>query len=354
MTQYNVYLSGELHAMDLSATDKLSSLRQQLGQAANDYDFVYYNSFLAQKEILNDRSVESGKTVTQVTFPDNTVIMARVGGDKTDLFGTKVDWLYDRHTGVRVTLNQSQDVAEFNQGKFEPMMLTNIQPTNPNSNFYIQRAVICEKGSIINFEVSSWGSEGFGYRITSDKETICDALYAAFGDSPNRQATVGLDRYQDSANMIQIDSTEALQIPTMDVIHYQKITVTSWRVLGYKSGGHTYYSDAQPPSIQAPSGSGFSAMANEFAMAANPSGGFNPGQPAGDTYVDGQDIQSAAPGKGPASSSKFAGGWSDVKEDDPNTQVLGAVIFYFFVFKDHAAANRVINVLNTPNMGAIG
>ncbi|MEA5536946.1 hypothetical protein [Crocosphaera sp. XPORK-15E] len=357
MTTYNVYLSGQKKQIDADPNDTLSSLRQKLGNDANDYDFVYYNTFTKKKTILNDRGVESDQTISSATFPGNTLIMTVVQGQKTDLFGMKTDWMYDRHTGVQITLNQNDEVArQQNVGKFAPIMLTDIQPSNSSSSAFYQRAVICEKDSIIQFNISSWGAAGFGYSITSDKDTICDSLYITYGDQPNHQGFGSLWRYEGSNNTIQIESTQLLNIPTEDVIHYQKVTVKTWRVTSYQQDGKTFTSNTQAPLITAPLRTRmmtpFDGGTRFFSLAAT-MGGFDPGSPGGNTYVPGKDIETGAPGRGPESGQQF-GSISDIQQDDPNNTVLGAVVFYFFVFKDHEAANRVINVLNAPNPNAIG
>lgn len=356
MTAYTVYLSGQPQTINANATDTLATLRQKLAGDTSTYAFVYYNPFTKKKTILNDRSVEGAQTVGLTAFNGTTIIMTVVSGNKTDLFGTKADWLYDRHLGIRIVKNTADaDAAATNQGKFDPVMLTDIQPSNSSSNVFYQRAVICEKDTVIQFNISSWGAAGYGYSIKSDKDTITDGLYITLGDSPNRQVNTGLRRYSSSNNSIQINSTQALNIPTQDVINYQKVTVKSWRVTSYDQGGKSYSSNTQAPVITSPHHMMPMAMPGpsfaNFATAG--SGGFDPGSPGGDTYVPGHDIQTGAPGRGKPSDQKF-GSISNIKGDDPNTTVLGAVVFYFFVFKDHAAASQVINVLNAPNPNAFG
>ncbi len=133
------------------------------------------------------------------------------------------------------------------------------------------------------------------------------------------------------------------------MIHYQKVTVKTWRVTGYQKNGQTYQNGSQPPEIQAPTAHNFRA----FAADAAPTGGFDPGAPGGNTFVPGGSIQTGAPGRGPTTNDAF-GSITNLTEDDRNTTVLGSVVFYFFVFKDHEAANRVINVLNAPDPNAFG
>jgi hypothetical protein len=357
MAQYKVYLSGDPRVIEASSQDSLRSLREKLGSQANDYNFVYLNNFTGNKTILNDRAVEARQTLQNITFSDNMIIMTLIQGSKTDLFGMRTDWLSDRHIGVKIGLNQSDpNAVRQNDGKFQPIMLTDVQPSNPGSNAFYSRAVICEKGSIVRFDVSSWGAAGFGYSIASDKDTICDGLYICYGDTPNHKATASLLRYQSSKNTIQIESTQVLGIPTSDIIHYQKVTVKSWRLTKYSQNGRTYSSDMQAPVIAAPG----QAMARILAgnletrlLEDSDRGGFDPGPVGGDTFVPGQSIETGAPSRGPESQQNF-GSMYDIREDDRHTTVLGAVVFYFFVFKDRASANKVINVLNSPTPGAIG
>ena len=357
MANYNVYLSGVKYSVDVSPDATLSELRNTLSKQTNEvenYNFVYYNDFTDQKTILNDRSVENKQHVKKIVFDDSTIIMTIVKGSKTDLFGNKADWLHDRHTGVKISLNFSDEEGKKrNQGKFEPIMLTDVQPSNESSDAFYQRVVICEKGSLVEFNISSWGAAGFGYSIVSDKDTICEELYNSYGNDQNRKGYSTLRRYKESKNTIEIDSTKTLDIPTKDVVHYQKVTVKTWRMTSYKENGTTYSSNMEAPKLESQNlkSAPFRSI-QTFSFAAT-SGGFDPGSPSGTVYVPGKDIETAAPARGPESQQSF-GTISNVKEDDKNSKVLGAVVFYFFVFKDKASAQKVINILNAPNPDAIG
>jgi hypothetical protein len=353
MTSYNVYFGNNPHTVEASSEDTLSSLRNKLGGEANNYSFVYFNSFTEQKTILRDRSVEIRQKIGTTAFDQNRVLMTLTEGDKTDLFGTKTDWLYHRHAGVRIALNTEEQVGILeNQNKFAPIMLNNVQCSNPEKELFIDRAVICEKGSLIRFEISSWGAAGFGFSITSEKDTICNSLYAAYDDNYNRQGYVGLRRYEDSNNSIIIDSIENLKIPTKETIQYQKMTVKTWRVTSYHTNGRTFTSNTEPPVISAPQSS---RMMREGAERQSWfDSGFAPGETGGDTFIPGNDVEHGAPGRGPESDQRFSAGISNLIEDNRDQVALGAVIFHFLVFKDKDAANRVINILNAPNINGIG
>jgi len=360
VAQYNVYVSGTNYTIEANPNEKLNSVRQKVkqkvGSETDNYRFVYYDSFTEKKTILGDQGVESKRTLQNLTFPGNTVIMTVVEGKKTDLFGMKTDWLYSQHAGVQIVLNESDAVArQKNAGKFQPIMLTDVQASNPLSNAYYDRVVICEKSSVIQFNISSWGAAGFGYEIRSERETINGGLYVVYGNSPNRQGTVTSRRYSDSNNSIQIESAEQLNIPSADVIHYQKITVKTWRITSYSQDGKIFQSNTEAPVIEAPPSSRMNFTASEFGMRLSGfqrTGGFEPGEPGGDIYVPGKDIQTGVPGRGPASEQTF-GVIGDVIDDYRHNKFLGAVVFYFFVFQNREAANRVINVLNAPDPNAI-
>lgn len=355
METYNVYLSGEENTIEADPSDSLSSLRKKIGSKADNFEFLYFNTMTEAKTILSPTSLEEKRTIKDVVFENNTVLMAVVSGEKTDLFGTKADWLNDRHVGVKISLNNvdtnGKKENSSNGGKFEPIMLTDVQPSNPNSSVFFKNAVICEKGSVIEFRISSWGAAGYGYKIQSDKDTIVKGLYNSFGDSQNKKSYSTLRRYQDSINTIQIESTESLKISTSEIINYQKVTIKTWRMTSYKKDGKKYSSDMKAPDIYAPvkQTQSFRTMS----LFATAKGGFDPGSPGGEVYVPGKDIETAAPSRGGNSEQTF-GSISNINEDDPDHSTLGSVVLYFFVFKDRAAAEKVINVLNTYNPQAIG
>lgn len=341
MKKYDVYLSNVLQVVEIDPQATLYELRQKLKEV-DEFNFMYYNDFAEIKSVLNDRSLESERTVEQVVIGE-IIQMARVSGGNTDLVGMKADYLYDRDAGVKVTLNTvDENAKKANAGKFQPLMITDVQPTNPNTNAFYDNVVICEKGSVINFNVASWGSAGFGCSIKSSKQTIIDSIYSCYGNNQDRNANMDLRRYEKSKNTIVIDSTENLDIPSGEEIYYQKVTLKTWRLTSYEKDNKTYSSNTQAPLKQA-----------NKAASMNSTSGFDPGETEGDTYVPGGDIDNAAPSEGEPSDQSF-GKFYIKSEDDRDSKVLGAVVFYFFVFKDKEAANRVINILNSPDPHAIG
>ena len=347
MKKYEVYLSGEKQVVEINPDAMLSELRNKL-TGAKDSQFVYYNSFTEKKTILDDLSLEATKKIKQISFKNNIVIMTVVKGKKTDLFGMKTSWLNNGHMGVKVILNKTDSTAiTQNQGKFDPIMIKDVQKTNPNTSGFYQNAVICEKGSVISFDISSWGAAGFGYSVggRAKEAHICEELYNSYGDDQDKQSYSSLRRYSDSNNTIKIDSLKNLNIPEGMAGDYQKITIKTWKLISYKKGGNTYTSNNSPSTVN--------AQKTSIEMSFTLSSGYTPEAANGNTYVPGKDINNAAPSKGKASEQEF-GSITVLKEDDKEHDLLGVVHLHFFVFKDREAANRVIKILNEPDPIAIG
>jgi hypothetical protein len=109
------------------------------------------------------------------------------------------------------------------------------------------------------------------------------------------------------------------------------VTVKTWRVTSYQSDGTPYASSLTPPAPRL--------------GADDDDGGLFGGDPEGNTFVPDQSVEPAVPTGGKVSSQTF-GTIYDVQEDGPG-HVIGAVTFFLYVFKDKAAVNEVLNVLNS-------
>lgn len=354
MTLLHVYRDGAPMDVDLDTDASLASTRSTLtaaGKMSNEYQFVYWNVVTKQKTVFNNVGREAATTLQACVLPGDNLILANVG-TRPDLFGDRCDWFHDRNTGVRVRLNTEAAAAGPNSGKFEPLLLNSVQPANQESHFFADNVVVCEKGSVVSLDVSSWGAAGFGFSITSQHDTIADGLYATYG-RPNgppygSQTTMSLGRWMSSQNMIQIDSTSDMNITSDLVVQYQKITVKTWNVTAFTDGSGSYSSNLKPPSPTSmpmrPTG-GFAPLA--MAAVANASNGFDPGPPGGDIYVPGSGVQPGVPHQGPPSSETFAGGLKSITADTSVTGIVGSVVFYFFVFRDKATANAVMQLNNS-------
>lgn len=249
-----------------------------------------------------------------------------------DLMGIGADWFFDRAMSCKVTLNNSDKTN--NAGKFQPYMLTNVKPTSRNVAGIYDNVVICEKGSSIAFQISSWGAAGFNFSIKPNAgQSIVDCLTICYGPNPNHTASSYTYRYQNAAQQIIVDSTQDLQIPSGQTIQYQRVVVKTWRLTSYEQDGHTYSSDAQPPGLSTSSGAGGGVDQKSLATAG---------------VVPGSSITPGAPHPGDNSNQTF-GTIYNTKSDDPDSNPLGEIVIYFFVFKSHADAQAVIGGINAPN-----
>ncbi len=262
------------------------------------------------------------------------IVITDTTAARPDLVGVITPWLWDRGLGVQVVLNREQKAMQLNGNRFEPIMMTNVRGVNPNVPAYFNQVVVCEQGTQVQFNLSSWGAAGYGYRIRPDRGVpIAERLYICFGrDGFGKRCNGALQRYQQAQQLIEIVSTQSMQIPGKDAIPYMKVTVQSWRLRGFKaSNGETFRSDAMPP------------LTYDVDRPPDFRGELRGGVIPGDAVVMGM------PRPGEASAQSF-GSISDVEQDNPDAnQVLGEVVFYFFVFKDRETAAKVILGVNSPD-----
>ncbi len=329
-----LHIDGSAQPLDFGPGAKLSAIREQLGFGFDQYQFVYDNPVVG-KMVLNHQSVEKKKKLEDgFIFDDNIVLMANVSSSHPDLFGNRTDFFRNRNMGVRVARN-TVDGGSLGPEDFQPLMLEGVNPANPESDVYFDKMVICQKGSLVQFEISSWGAAGYGYSIKTERDPIVNSLYVTYGDSYDRTAWSTLRRYQDQPGpTIQIESLESKGYSENLKAEYSKVTVKTWRVTSYSRGGTTYTSDTPAPQPRLGSDD-------------DGDGGLFGGDPAGDTFVPDGSVESALPTGGSPSSQTF-GTIYGVEEDKP-PHVLGAVAFYLFVFKDKAAVNEVLKVINSSD-----
>lgn len=329
---------------EIDPNSMASQVRQQL-ESANfiqpdrpdeEWRFFIYDSKSTEfSDAILGKEVESLVPISGMYGNANQLYLTNIKKSKyPDLMGIGTTWFFDRFMSCKVSLNNSDESARRNnEGKFEPMMLTNVRPTSKNVTGIYDNVVVCEKGSAIAFNINSWGAAGFGYSIKPNAgQSIVNGLYITFGDNPNREGSSYLYRYQDKAQQIVVDSTKDMQIPSGKTVQYQRVSVKTWRVTSYKKGGHKYSSNAQPPGSLANAGDG---------------GGVSKRSLANASVIPGDTITPGTPHPGDNSNQNF-GTISNIKEDDRNN-ALGEVVIYFFVFNSHEDAVKVIDQINAPN-----
>lgn len=314
--------------------DKIRSILSSNSWMTSTYRFIYYNPIKKRNETIMDTLDESTMDLASILDSFNQFTITNVNAKKPDLVGTITNWFTDRNLQVNVSFNWESSASEANKGKFAPFLLSNVKSTNPDRPVNFTNAVICEKGSVIGFNISSWGAAGYGFSIKSDGSVFVESLYSTNKGNYGTITNVGLNRYQDKKQMIQVDSNADQNIPGVDNVKYSQVRIRSWNMKSYNEDGKTFSSDLKP-------------MQRRSSTKTDP-GGFKVNNNG--ATVPGDGIESGSPHGGGASQTDFGKGISKISQDDPNSATpLGEIILYFLVFKDHATAQQVIQQQNGQN-----
>ncbi|OJH41005.1 hypothetical protein BON30_08845 [Cystobacter ferrugineus] len=338
---------------ELDPNAKASTVRNELkssGFISEDSASEAWRFFIYDSETTNfsdailGKEVEALVPISGMFGPGGQLYLTNTRKEKNpDLMGIGTDWFFDRFMSCRVRLNNDEESARAaNRGKFEPMHLTHVRPTSTNTPGIYDNVVVCEQGSVITFDVSSWGAAGFCFNIKPDAgETIVDGLYICLGDNPNHVAGSSTRRYSSAAKQIVVNSTSSMQIPSGQWVQYQRVSVQTLRMTSYKKDGRTYSSNAQPPNSIASSTAAPSSRDTSLPRSAE----LSPRDLARATILPGDSITPGTTQPGADSNQSFGGISNVVTDRTP----LGEVVFYFFVFKSREDAVKVIGQINSPN-----
>jgi len=255
----------------------------------------------------------------------NNISISKPGAKDAFFSGIRKDYFADRHLRVQVVknLNPADGSAAANDGKMAPILLSNVISTDPNVQLASNREesqvrmVICEKGTVIQFNIESWAAAGYGYAITSERIEIASDLYMAATEGENFYPT-SLQQFQQSHNTIVVDSVKDIQksFPgAIEVADVSYVRIKSWRVTNCKKDGKTYSSGLNPPKLK-----------------------------GGDFVFGKESVESAAAHDSNKPSAQNFGVIFDIVEDRNDT--LGDMTLIFYVFKDRETALRVVEVLN--------
>jgi hypothetical protein len=160
---------------------------------------------------------------------------------------SKNEWLHDTgQLSVQVRLCKYNDeVKKLNQGKDEPIMLKDVTRVGTDQGF--PNAVICDRGSNIEFGLKSKGPYGYGIHIASGQEVICERLYCIDTTNSPGQALVEdvihfYHRDSKSGSFIRVDD-----FPTLGIegdreakAKYWSCRVFTWPIFGFKKGERIY------------------------------------------------------------------------------------------------------------------
>lgn len=355
MNQKFMFYKGDTHSTpyEMDPTTKLDNVRQTLissgfmtsAESGNFRFLNYQNTKLTYNDMVIGSGSEEFVPLAGIEGDGAQIYLTNVNAKKdVDLIGFNTNWFFDRYMGCNVTLNP--EAANANNGKFPPLMLTNVKMANPTLRGVgaMDNVVVCEKDSIITFGVGSWGAAGYGLKIGPQAGTpINDSpLYVCFTGCPGggNYGRLGLSRYysqngSQNKQMIKVVATDTMNIGDK-TLQYMKFSIKTWKVSSYKdSSGNTHNCD-QP--IPVPQTTGRAAGGG----GGTPYGSITGGQ----TIVPGGTIQPGSTVPAGEQSTQVFGTISNVSEDNSPSGIIGEVIFYIFVFKTHDDAVKVFGSVN--------
>ncbi len=305
--------------------------------------------------IINE-SVESLVQLSGVLGNANQLIITNeFATTKPDLMGIATAWWFNRYVSAQCTLNMSDpDAITQNQSiqAFPPLMLTNVIPTSQNVVGIYDNVCVCCDGAVVQFTINSWGSAGFQFYIGSDAgEPIVQDLNMLFGWGGGALDTYGssgpIRRWESEQKTIQINATSELTIPSGQTISYQKVTFKTKRVTAWSNGNESHSSNTNPPPLMPPPSIKAQFHPMLHAMAQSNIQTNSMAALADAVVLPGQGITPGAPTQGGGSGQQW-GPPASITTDDW-TQALGEVVVFFFVFKTHDDAVKIINGYNAPN-----
>jgi len=340
VTAYKGVSAGDIRPFMLPTEQPLSEVRATLtrdGFLTPDrpdaaYRFVAMQSESSQlpDSIINPEN-ERLIPLAGVLRNGQTLVCTNVLATRSpDLIGEPTDHFIHRNVGVQVWLNdydpQARAANSAAGAAGRVMMLRNVKPPSSRVTGIYDNVCVCVDGSVVGFNLTSWGAAGFQFYIAPDAgEPIVNAdLNICYFNEPNRFATASIWRYASRPQSIQIRATSSLGIRGAETLRYQKVTFKARSIRAYSQDGNVYRSDQTPP-----------PPTTRFTTASTV------------TTVPGGSITPGTPVPGPPSGQQFGKPIYDIVTDDWTT-ALGEVVVYFFVFPTWQMADTVIRAINAP------
>lgn len=328
MITYTIYIGSDRYISHSFAPDThLQTIRATLGaQISNNMRFVNYQATATfYSDMIVSLTDEPYLPVSKVVGLKNQLYLTDVRTTvNTDLIGFRNPWFWDRKLGVRVEFNTESAAMLSNKNKMPPLMLTNVKLANPHLKGVgaMQNVLVCEKGSLIQFLLNSSGAVAYGYDIRpmAGPPIMDNSLYICFQSYAPTNRSIGvLQKYYTPNNsstnnkMIQVVPTSSLNLGNGTTLSYMKFSVKTWNVYSYTTQNNKVHSSIKFPFL---------------ASAIQP----------------GTTIPSLKPSGQP-----FNGPIHNIIEDKTAKGILGEVVFYVFVFDNHADAIKTFTSINTPD-----
>lgn len=356
---------GDMKVYDMQLDVSLDKIRSQLVSdgflPAQDSPTVKYRFILAQSTSSNFEDavcpvgLEYKFALSDAVRSGSQLIFTNISKFKdVDFVGIGTSQFFSRYLGVSISLNTNDsDAIASNNSKqaFPPLMLSNVYPTNPNVTGVYDNVCVVVDGSIVSFNIASWGSAGFNYYIGPDSgDPIVDGnLYVPFHDNMNQFGYTSIYRYSAKQQTIQIVGADDVGIVGKDaILRFQKVTIRSRRLTYYEQDGRTFQSDQTPPPLAPPRAMTPLAARPRAAVGESLSIERQLATSGQVGTVPGEGIKPGGPVEGPGSQQQWAGTIYNARTDDWS-QALGEIVIYFFVFKTWDDANQIINGYNAPD-----
>lgn len=322
------------------------------------YRFIYRTDEKENPQMIWDDVIVSINMEKRIPMQDvwgmeHQIVVTNInaqGTEKPDLVGyTCKQWL-NGLLSVSCKLNNSDHYAkEQNKkiGAYEPMMLYDVISTSKAKPVSYNNVCICTEGSVVEFNITSWGAAGYEYQICNDAgQVIVESIFQTFNDDRSRFGTYGTlncRRWQKSGNTIDIYGSNSVHINNDEKVRYQKLTIKTRNLISYKRGNELFQSDAKPPVLKAPMSRSIVSRnpANEIKRQIVNTVKNHVG------VVDGDSISTAVPVEGGKSTQTYGSINSTVT--GPWEEPLGIVEIHFFVFKTKEEAERTLKCLNSIN-----
>lgn len=348
--EYALFLNGNESLAEVrSILEKANFLSKDDKSAHIGYRFFYQSKKtdnINYADLIIPLTVEEVVSFAALIPPlSNQLIITNIyAKENPDLIGFNTDCWSDGFLTVNCYLNQHDEDAKINNAKmFEPMMLSNVistqAPEKGSKSIPLNNVCVCCEGSIVDFELMSWGAAGYSFRAYPGAgEKIIEDLYASYDENNyNKCCRTIISRYEKHKNTIKIVGTDSLKniVPGAEG-SYQKVTFQSRRMTLYyedKKKKHKHANYAEPPSLEIQPNENKGLLNSTIVTASI-------------GYLPGTSIKPGAPIPEGNSNTVFGTIW-DV-ETDGWDKALGTVDVYFFVFRTKADAYKVINVLNSP------
>lgn len=147
------------------------------------------------------------------------------------------EWLntHSNDLHVKVVLNREDPIArEANEGKFQPVMLSEVKRIDRSNGDLSPHVVLLEQGSHIEFQIKGKGKYGFGYKISTDNEEIVKGLYRTDDEGKNEYITSSLRRYQDQEKTLMVDNFRRMEITAKnDKGNFMFCNIEAWELEGF-------------------------------------------------------------------------------------------------------------------------